>query len=47
MIPGGPVTSLNTILVAASQLDQVAAGFNTAVTHIYSNQLQIGPHAPV
>ncbi len=41
LIPGGPVTSLNTILTAANQgqLDQVAAGFNTAVAHNYTNQL--------
>lgn len=41
LIPGGPVTSLNTVLTAANQgqLDQVAAGFNTAVAHNYTNQL--------
>ena len=41
LIPGGPVTSLNTVLTAANngELDQVAAGFNTAVAHNYTNQL--------
>ncbi|DBA98455.1 hypothetical protein WJX82_009397 [Trebouxia sp. C0006] len=41
LIPGGPVTSLNTVLTAANQgqLDQVAAGFNTAVAHNYTSQL--------
>ena len=41
LIPGGPGTSLNTVLTAANQgqLDQVAAGFNTAVAHNYTNQL--------
>ena len=41
LIPGGPVTSLNAVLTAANQgqLDQVAAAFNTAVAHNYTNQL--------
>ena len=41
LIPGGPVTSLNTVLTAANngELDQVAAGFNTAVAHNYTSQL--------
>lgn len=38
LTPGGPVISLNTNLVAASQLDRVAAGFNTAVACIVSNR---------
>ena len=41
LIPGGPVTSLNTVLTAVNngELDQVAAGFNTAVAHNYTSQI--------
>ena len=41
LIPGGPVTSLNAIItyVDQGQLKQVAAGFDNAVAHNYTNQL--------
>ena len=41
LIPGGPVTSLNAIItyVNQGQLKQVAAGFDNAVAHNYTNQL--------
>ena len=41
LIPGGPVTSLTAIITAVDQgqLKQVAAGFDNAVAHNYTDQL--------